>query len=199
MGNAVPEFAAKYGAEPLKVKDDRVHLLSDEEMNWSSRSLDAAGSYSQRWQSIAIRFNNPGKEPYYQGATTLVHEMLHFNSFQSLTLGKRGPRRLGLEVTTKKGDEYFNQLSEAVIDELTSRFLKEVAARDIGPTPLKENIKENEQLIALFQKEIQELKQDKAKRAAAEKLAGKKISQFSNLFMKSSSPPHLNEKKPQKN
>lgn len=165
LGNAVPEFASQYGAEPIRVSEDKVHLVPENAMKGDGKTL--AGLYDQKSQEILIRFDKPGAEPYLGIAKTTVHEMLHFNSFQSLGPDKEFgyeidmSRRLGLAIKTRKGEGYFDKLSEAVIDKLTDRFIEWTVEGGKGPTELQEDARNYLESIAQFKRGIEKLKSEK--------------------------------------
>lgn len=171
LGAAVPEFAKQYGAEPLKITEKNVHFMPPEyfgvlDQMVNKRRKEAGefigGFYEWVSQKVAIR-HVPEATPYLLGAHTITHELLHFQSFQSVQgeFGRTSRRRVGLEVSVE-GEGYFNRLSEAVIDELAVRFLKNVAEKKTGPKILREHAGERLEIEKRLEKETdKEAKQAK--------------------------------------
>lgn len=123
LNEKLPEFIEKYGGQPLGVSEDKVHVLPDE--FWEKAGI--AGYYvpDPRENGVYIK---QGKEVSLAAFTkTLIHEFMHFNSFQSITAYK-GERRTGFSIYGKKDEKsfaYFKYVDEAVIEELTKRFCEE--------------------------------------------------------------------------
>lgn len=140
----IPLFVKKYGAEPLALKEDHVVLLRQ---NILKRLLAAlrrnpktgrfvTASYSVEKQRVKYVYNSDESLLYF--AQSLAHEFLHFQSFQSFrkTVDEEGKvliqRRTGLRIVAEEEGgrkALFNDLDEAVIEELARRFSEEIIAR----------------------------------------------------------------------
>lgn len=129
INQELPKFVKRYGADPLFISEDKIHIVPS---GFFPNRKKLEGMYSLENQRIYLM---QGKSLILlRLAKNLVHEILHFYSFQSLETIQEGnelflgnARRLGLNVSVSKEKEgtYFHYLDEAVIEELTKRFFKE--------------------------------------------------------------------------
>ena len=134
------KFVSEYGGQPIDVPEKNIHFLNPSKVDKSVfdqlgfggfGGTEALAIHSTDRQSILLgsspQINIPLKK-----ALTIVHEMLHFNSFQSVTIKKIGPekleadtRRCGLEMRSPKNKSvYFMDFNEALTEELAIRFEK---------------------------------------------------------------------------
>ncbi|MGA2418161.1 MAG: hypothetical protein ABSF55_02900 [Candidatus Staskawiczbacteria bacterium] len=122
----MPEFVERYGGIPVNLKPEHVHFLEVDER--SKERLKAAkkfGFYDAPRQFIGIlpRANS------LMSARTVLHEVLHFNEFQSFTKGKSGKlaqRRQGFAMQLgKTREEYFSLIGDAIVEKLAAKFEEE--------------------------------------------------------------------------
>ncbi len=124
INQKLPEFLRRYGAEPLNISEDKVHILSPDQFRGSTEGIYLPGD-----QTIYIKDSKDC--PLLGFAKRLMHEYLHFNSFQSIQSRKKAKelktRRWGFKIIPKDAPEYayFHDADEALMEELTKRFSKE--------------------------------------------------------------------------
>lgn len=131
-----PDFIKEYGAEQERFTSwNQVHILDDanpqiEEVK-SFLERNTAGRYLPSSGRIEIL---PKGSDHMHMAHVLVHELMHANSFFSITLSRdsegteqnplASARRFGIS-TNEKGhteESLFNFINEAVTEEMTKRF-----------------------------------------------------------------------------
>ncbi len=132
----LPDFIREYGADQKRfISSKQVHILDETSPHTKGiRSFlerDTPGRYSPSSGRIEIL---PEGLSYVRLAHVLVHELMHVNSFFSITSKKDGEgteqslrasfRRFGVSVNEKGKTEesLFNFINEAVTEELTKRF-----------------------------------------------------------------------------
>lgn len=128
INQELPKFLERYGGQPLVVSEDKIHILPEQYFG-----ENVGGHYYAALQSIW--FNAAKTKPNLAFAKGLVHELLHLNSFQSVeATEKEGrpkfvrPRREGFKIF-KTGDTkeaHFTNIDEAIVEELTKRFCREM-------------------------------------------------------------------------
>ncbi len=137
-------FLAEYGARPLDLKTTHIHILdktkmSEEALKYLEKRFPTSGGYYQndRQDVMVLGWNIVTPLDL---ARVIVHELIHFLSYNSVILSKKErvgsvPYRIGLAVQPSNteipqtGMKYFNEINEAVTEELTMRFynyLKEI-------------------------------------------------------------------------
>lgn len=126
----LPEFIKKYGGNPLSITLDHVHILDIEKMDdkYKEKVKGKGACYLARQELMyVIDYRND-----LENAHNLVHELIHFNSFQSIegkNIGDKkvyNSRRVGLEVFNKVKDvTFFSDMNEAITEELHKRFDRE--------------------------------------------------------------------------
>lgn len=140
----IPNFIKEYGAERTKFfLANQLHILDESKQNSEQvqRFLEKGigGTYSSSGRIDILSTDGE----YLKTAHTLVHELIHANSFDSSTvkilpqdvdapltrtIGGRiekislKHRRFGLEVFEKGENKLFTYLNEAITEELTRRF-----------------------------------------------------------------------------
>lgn len=117
------EFVERYGGAYLEIKPENIHIIDLD----TSEQLTYPGHYNPANQEIILTLTS--KIPKLMVANLLVHEMIHFNSFQSVIIEEAEQirhRRVGLDVALYKDgkmvDSLFRDLNEAVTEELTKKF-----------------------------------------------------------------------------
>lgn len=122
-------FVERYGGQYLEIKPDNIHIIDADK---SSKNKIYAGHYNPYRQEVVLTISSDIVP--LELANLLIHEILHFNSFQSAILDKADEnvlkhQRAGLDVLKYHGNEIsealFRDLNEAVNEELTKRFDKE--------------------------------------------------------------------------
>src|SRR3989339_959234 len=145
------EFVSEYGGEFIEVPAKNIHVISRQDLpsSASDRAQEFGGLYSPESQAIFIFVDSSYSN--LKAAIRVVHELLHFNSFQSFqdaNKGKKfhlerdededdekelvilGPRRIGFEIfSEKKNKVFFYNLNEAITEELIKRFDKRYFSR----------------------------------------------------------------------
>ena len=138
------EFVSEYGGEFIDVPAKNIHVINRQDLpsNASDKAQEFGGLYSPESQAIFIFVDSSYTN--LKAAIRVVHELLHFNSFQSLqdaSKGKKfhlerdeddeeelvilGPKRIGFEIfSEKKNKVFFYNLNEAITEELIKRFDK---------------------------------------------------------------------------
>ncbi len=124
----ISEFVGKYKGTPINITPDHIHILDGRKLQEEDKrklgiSAREAGGYN--WPHQTIYIVDEGN--IIENAQHIVHEVLHFNSFQSINadpLEKQiSERRIGFTVTNKKKHEvYFQDINEAITEELAKRF-----------------------------------------------------------------------------
>jgi len=133
----LPEFIRSYGGEPAPLNLDQFHILDLKQSPISVRLLFKfgivrfAGGYLPETQAITLApesFRN-SKLAFAHGAT---HESIHMHSFTSFELKEKSPgqpkdnpvrRRIGFTVNEDQEEKLlFNDINEAITEELTRRF-----------------------------------------------------------------------------
>ena len=131
------DFLSKYDAKPLNLKDTHIHILDKSKM--SEKSIDyfekycqtSSGYYQQENQDVIVlgwKIISP-----LELARVISHELIHFLSFNSVVIDKKNKdgftlHRVGLAVQPQheeiqpSGPKYFNEINEAVTEELVKRF-----------------------------------------------------------------------------
>lgn len=128
-------FVEEFGAKPITITPNHIHVLDEDRLDAKERAFFeekfsmAKGFYRTENQDIWI-FSSKIKSPLML-AHVLAHEMVHFRSYNSLVLQQDGSmrtHRIGLGVDDLKTDRskssglsYFNELNEAVTEELVKR------------------------------------------------------------------------------
>ncbi len=138
----IPDFVQTYRGKAVPVTQEHIHFLDREKtlklmIDYAEayRKMDGVGLFNLRGQYIGV-FSDAS---FQERAHTVVHELIHFNSFHSLNTPElveksesEESRRTGL-VIARQGDMYrgdvdvppaFEWLNEAVTEELTIEFCK---------------------------------------------------------------------------
>lgn len=114
---------ARYGKEEFNIPTENIHIIKRKE--WKNRRGDAR--FNPRFQDIAM------SEPYTKIdlLKKVVHETLHFKGHHAVQkkLGSPGltEYRVGFTVKSRDGErEFFRNIDEAVIEELTKEAVMQV-------------------------------------------------------------------------
>ncbi len=131
LNQKMKRFVEDYGGEWVEMAPENIHILDINKANEKEKEvinrMSLGGFFNLDKQAIFVVKNFPKLK--FVGS--LVHEMLHFNSFNSLnrSIDKKTDelvikkRRSGLNVYIRgESEPYFNDLDEAVITELAIRF-----------------------------------------------------------------------------
>lgn len=129
-------FLGIYGVQPPILTTDHVHILSESKMSGETKEFikdkypNVGGYYKQDRQHVVLHEWSSLTPLHFAGQ--LAHELIHFLSYNSAIIkdGDKKPRihRIGLAVqpssedTPQIGLKYFDQLNEAVTQELVIRF-----------------------------------------------------------------------------
>jgi len=130
-------FLSQYGARPLELKDTHIHILDRSKMSQEAvdylemRFPTASGYYQKETQDIIVlgwKIISP-----LELAKVITHELIHFLGYNSVIIDEENKdgfksHRTGLAVQPKNaeipltGMKYFNEINEAVTEELVRRF-----------------------------------------------------------------------------
>lgn len=127
----MPDFIERYGGTPIDITLDHIHILDSEKLDEDIRkkldmTKDEYGGGGYKLSSQLIYIIDSGNNLY--NAQAIVHEIIHFNSFQSIELTGKGKkissvRRIGFEIRRKdKKEVFFREVNEAITEELAKRF-----------------------------------------------------------------------------
>jgi hypothetical protein len=137
----------KYGLDKFDVPADNIHIV--DEKDWGR---DSSAVYIQILQTIGIEDTKNVPEKIWL-MRKIFHEMLHFKSYNSFQLldpdndeiRNIKPYRCGLSVFTRDGKtRLLNSINEAVVEDLTKRFIKGLSDNPIFSEEIEQtkNIKE---------------------------------------------------------
>lgn len=126
-------FLREYDAQAIDIRPDQVHFIDKDKvpedlLKTMSHNERALGTFDPGRQWISV-FYGEDQTNRRKLSHVIAHEMIHFNSFGSLQLKKGAEgnptqtqtRRTGL-VVRSGGFFHFNDLNEAVTEELAIRF-----------------------------------------------------------------------------
>jgi hypothetical protein len=135
--NKLKEFLTEYGVLLLDLKEDHVHMIDKSKM--SLETLEYVEKHFKDSNKVAYFHKKPQQEVIIldwqiksplELANTLVHEFIHFLSFNSVKVKDENTddfieHRTGLTVESSKGEKavYFKEINEAITEELTERFM----------------------------------------------------------------------------
>lgn len=120
-------FIEKYGGKPLNITPEHIHILDKEKIDEEEKERlekSKTGAVYLATKELIILFDSKDN---LKNALHIVHELIHFNSFQSVQLTDAEEkefdvRRIGFEIHTKSGDVLFKDINEAITVELAKRF-----------------------------------------------------------------------------
>lgn len=134
LNDRLKHFVESYGGSWIEVKPENIHIVDKQKVekledkgkkeNIEKMMDDMAGGFALNTQSVIIYKDSPK----LKFVNALVHEMLHFNSFNSYSRSagngvKVDVRRMGFGIFLKNESKLrFNDVNEAVIVELQKRF-----------------------------------------------------------------------------
>jgi hypothetical protein len=123
---ATDELLQQYGREPFHIPSENYHLLDETGRKKLRLGWESGGAYSIKDEAVFMR---PEPDPVIFSLIA-YHETLHFKSYQALQRLYPGkevlPYRRGFEIITRHGHRsYFRRLDEAVIQELSNRYIRE--------------------------------------------------------------------------
>lgn len=119
---ATNELRQRYGLDDFDIPPENIHVISEE--SWPREKSTAF--FNSMLQGVAMR----EKMSNTSFMKTLFHEMIHFKSYSAVQITTEDDSelieyRVGLTVHTRDGKKiYFVNLNEAVTEEMTIRFAK---------------------------------------------------------------------------
>lgn len=154
----LPEFVKRFGGKPVPLTEDHIHVIDEENLPEEYREMlrKSPSSYSHKAQAMVVSYmDTPGDYNKLNFAHKILHEMLHFSSFQSVHKipGKEmiTERRNGFSVRINGGTEfYFENVDEALIQEAVIMFDKEYFS---SMPALAEDLSERERLREIVRAE----------------------------------------------
>jgi len=136
INKSTNEVRQRYGIEDFDIPPKNVHVVTEEK--WPKEKSSAF--FNSMLQAIVMR----EKSPNIAFATIVFHEMLHFKSYTAaqITTGENPELdnyRLGLRVHTRDGQSmYFVNLNEAVTEEMTKIFIKDLLNNELFVSDIKQ-------------------------------------------------------------
>jgi len=133
---ATDAIRKKYGLESFDIPQKNIHIIAEKKWPKDKRS---SAVYVPMVQGIAVR-EQPGKMVFM---AKVLHEMLHFKSFNSLQItsnenSELKEYRTGLTMITRNGQKmYFSNLNEAITEEITKQIVKELSAHPMFSEEIK--------------------------------------------------------------
>ena len=149
----MPDFIKRYGGTSVPLGQEHIHFVDKEKLDTEARAEIEESGHEAVYLNIAQGIGIFGSGDSLRDAQGIVHEVLHFNSFNSLDPDKTGKfttrvRRSGFGVKDRDNAVvYFEDINEEVIEELTKRFDKEHF--DSIPV-LADEVEERRKLVAVF-------------------------------------------------
>lgn len=135
---ALSEFLRIYGADHIKeIPPDKIRILDAGALSDEQKKSVDGWSFSGRYIAESQEIIIIPSESELHDIKTIIHEMLHVNSFLSFDLGRFPPssnanyeselsaRRVGFNVYGMSNNQFvsaFHTIDEAVIEELTKEF-----------------------------------------------------------------------------
>lgn len=122
------EFVKEYGGNPIAVPPKNIHMIDIDKLELTEQERAKKVGWSAQFLPEQQSFIAFEKESRLAFASTLVHEMIHANSFISYVPSEHPKldyqrRRLGLDMYRKPQEQaFFHKLTEAVTTELTKSF-----------------------------------------------------------------------------
>lgn len=145
----LPEFIKNYGGQFLAIKPENIVFIDKKKLSKKEKKRLKNSKVPALCASKAqlIIFQKPETKFLLEKTRFLVHEMLHFCSFTSLTKyqGEIVPRQEGIGfLARKKGKIFLEKLNEAIIEQLAIEF----AQKYFKAIPdLKEAVQAREEFI----------------------------------------------------
>jgi hypothetical protein len=145
VNKATNEVVEQYGGEAFDIPLKNIHILRKEEYTKRGRD-EEAGSFSPLTQAILIQ-DEPSLVTF---AHKVFHEMLHFKSHHAVQLiegdkPKIDIYRTGLVAVSRDAKkDYFNEINEAVVEELTLRHIKKLWSDPL----FKETMERSDELVS---------------------------------------------------
>ena len=124
INKKIKEFVERYGGAYLEIRPENIHILDYSHL----KQFTCLGHYDPAKQEIILAVSSGVSR--LQMANLFVHEIMHFQSFQSVIFenleGNIKHRRVGVDVgiydDKKMIDSLFRDLNEAITEELVKRF-----------------------------------------------------------------------------
>jgi len=151
----------KYGLTEFDVPAKNIHIT--DEQDWT-RDYPLA-SYAPIFQAISIVDMKETPEKIWL-MRKIFHEMLHFKSYNAFQLvdshedntSELKPYRCGLVIHTRDGEDMLlNNINEAVIEEITKRFIKGLSNNPIFSEEIKQTkevVEKNTNLVTADNKKL---------------------------------------------
>ncbi len=185
INNYLQEFLGKYSTNLINISEKNINIVNKEKITDIERQKiekeESSGAFIPEVQSIFMY------KDYCEGdkllfLQTMVHEMIHMNSFQSLQKTNEDDmgvclidkesneklflrtRRVGLEIISSDRNAFFADLNEAITTELTIRFDKEYFSQIDAIKEIDEYKKREDTIKGMLEK--QKMKPEDAKEVA---------------------------------
>lgn len=129
------EIRQRYGLSAFDIPSQNIHIIKKDK--WPK---EESAFYSSMMQAVALREQSAS----IVFIKKVVHEMLHFKSYNALQIingddGKLGEYRVGLTVSTRDGESiYFRNFNEAVVEEITRNILAKLASNPLFVEDVKQ-------------------------------------------------------------
>lgn len=159
----MPDFIRHYGGTPVDIKTDHIHILDKNRMGDEMRRDVERDGKGGLWSPLTQNIMIFDKGTLTENAESIIHEILHFNSFQSFQLnkGRLFERRSGFTVASMKklGTVFFRTINEETIRRLSKKFSGELFGTD--PIIPDKNEFTSESIFHELTERIYELNKDK--------------------------------------
>ncbi len=122
------EIRRKYGLDDFDIPGENIHIIKKEAWEKEKHLKNEVAFYSPDNQTIAIKDESPGIVFLHN----VFHELLHFKSYNALqfTLGEKSKvmlYRLGFFIKGRKNnEEFFDNINEAITEDLTKKFVLKI-------------------------------------------------------------------------
>jgi hypothetical protein len=136
VNEATNEVRRRYGLDDFNISPENFHVITEEA--WPRER--SVAFFNSMLQAVAMR----EKLSNLAFMKTVFHEMLHFKSYNAaqITTGENpelDEYRLGLTVHTRDGKRmYFLNLNEAVMEEMTKRFARQLLKNPLFTDEIKQ-------------------------------------------------------------
>lgn len=142
INQATNKIRQQYGLDDFDIPAKNIHIIS--EKDWQE---DHPAFYNSTLQAVAI-METPVKIEFVKN---VFHELIHFKSYNALQVTSEGQElneyRSGLVVHDRSGeDTYFANFNEAVVEELTKKYIGEVLNNPI----FKEEIEQTKDIVEKY-------------------------------------------------
>lgn len=138
------EIRRQYGLDDFDVPPENIHIIKKEK--WPENYDSTSAFYNSELQGVVMEDHHSR----IVFTARMLHEMLHFKSYNALQVTKENDSRLkgyrvGLTVAARNGKEiYFRSLNEAVTEEMTKRLTAKISNDPL----LSDEVRQTQKIMA---------------------------------------------------